>query len=588
MLNKSDSILKSMFLYGAYAVVLIIILRMFQLQVVQHNFYDQLGQQQSLQNIEVKRGRGLLVDRMGEVVVGNKQTASLYAFGKDVSDPKGLQRELRRYGVHISNNTVERLNKPSFSWVSRRIDIDTAKAVKKAYPYVDYIYEEQRYYPQSNLLKGVLGRTGVDNQGLNGLERAFETVLKGSSYSIQAVHDSRGNQILLNNALVNKNTLPVVQLTLSIENQAAGEYFLRKGVSAFGADSGIAVAMDIQTGDILLAASFFANKSTVVRRGQQYAKSYPSTFLFEPGSIFKAVTYAYMMEVGLYNANRTHNVREGFSIAGHTITDSSFLRNVITEQEIFTISSNIGVSQMMRRVNASDYHDFLNTAGLGRKLGTYGLTEESGLLRNIKQWSQQSKYSISFGQEILTTPLQMLYFFSAVANDGVGVTPRIVQQYSAGAVSTKAPKVVSVNKTRIMSLSTSQDLRQLLRLAVLNGTGRKALNNITSIAGKTGTSQKFDRNRNMYSTTDYIASFAGFFPYESPRIAMIVLYDSPTTSIYGGQTAILTFNQIAQYLTLALGLPNSETLRELKELADIPLVNANVSNTSDISDTVRN
>ncbi len=585
MLNQSNSILKSMFLYGAYALVLIVILRMFQLQVIEHNFYKQLGDQQSLQNINVKRGRGIIVDRMGNTIVANKESASLYAFGKDVVDPKGLQKELRRYNITISDTTVERLKSPSFSWVSRRVNIPTARAAKTAYPYLDYIYEEQRYYPQGNLLRGILGSTGVDNQGLNGLERAFESVLKGTSYSIQAVHDSKGNQILLSNALVNKNTLPMVQLTLSMENQAAAEYFLRQGVAKFGANSGIVIAMDIETGDILLAASVFSDKSDIARKGEQFARSYPSTFLFEPGSIFKTVTYAYMLENGLYNANRTHDVSKGFSVAGHTITDSSFLRKVITEQEIFTISSNIGVSQMMQRVNASDYHDFLVSVGLGRKLGTYSLSEESGLLRNIKQWSQQSKYSISFGQEILTTPLQMLYFFSAVANNGVATTPRIVQQYSQGTSTLSVPKVIPVNKTRIMSLGTSQDLRKLLRLAVLNGTGRKALNNISSIAGKTGTSQKFDSKRNAYSATDYIASFAGFFPYEAPRIAMIVLYDSPTTSIYGGQTAILTFNTLAQYLTLSLGLPNSATL---KELSNVPLVNANITNTSDISETVRN
>jgi len=206
------------------------------------------------------------------------------------------------------------------------------------------------------------------------------------------------------------------------------------------------------------------------------------------------------------------------------------------------------------KVDRKDFYEYMRTAGFGQKTGITGISEEDGLLRSYRQWSGLSRPSLSIGQEILVTPLQMARFYAAVANSGFLVTPSIVEKVEKNGRS-ESPEA---QKTPIMSEATAKTMQALLAEVVKEGTGQKAKSSFVEIAGKTGTGQKFDKASGSYSSREYTASFAGFYPAQNPGVAMVVVYDSPKLSIYGGSTAAVTFKRMAELTSLYLGLQRKD------------------------------
>jgi cell division protein FtsI (penicillin-binding protein 3) len=179
-----------------------------------------------------------------------------------------------------------------------------------------------------------------------------------------------------------------------------------------------------------------------------------------------------------------------------------------------------------------------------------GVAEESGLLRPVSKWSGLSLASLSIGQEILVSPMQIVRFYAAIANGGVAVRPKIIKSIIAD----EEQFPVETESQRIMSADSSAVMLNMLRLTVDNGTGRRAYSNIVNIGGKTGTGQMIDASTHKYSATDYVASFAGVFPVENPQVAMIVIYEAPQSSIYGGTTGAETFRKIAEQMAFYYNL----------------------------------
>ena len=186
----------------------------------------------------------------------------------------------------------------------------------------------------------------------------------------------------------------------------------------------------------------------------------------------------------------------------------------------------------------------------GKKVGVRGLYEENGILRNVEDWSAVSKYSIGFGQEISMPPLQLLTFYLMIARNGNYLKPYIIKGYEKNGKKVKiAPK-----SEKLLSTETAVYLKKLMRRVVTEGTGSKAKSNIIDIAGKTGTGQIFDQKKQKYSPINYVASFVGFYPYNNPEVVMLVLYNSPKKSVYGGSTAAETFKEIAEYTIPFMGI----------------------------------
>jgi len=314
------------------------------------------------------------------------------------------------------------------------------------------------------------------------------------------------------------------------------------GVEEFKADKGIAIGMDVKTGEILFAVSyhgFDANKYT--KYPQDLWKNYSTYYLFEPGSIMKPFTFIYLLEKDMLNLNENVFCENGkYNIYNHTIKDVHPY-GTLSASDVLVKSSNIGTIKLNSKIPSKEFYEYLKSLGFGNATKVVGSGEEEGLLRNYKKWSGLSQPSISIGQEILVTPIQIVRLYAAIANGGYLLKPKFVK--------------TSDNETvrKVFTEKSLSIVRPLLREVVERGTATTAKSDYVSIAGKTGTAQKFDKRLGKYSDSEYTASFAGFFPYEDPKIAMVVIYENPRKSIYGGTTAAVTFKKIAEEISVLLG-----------------------------------
>lgn len=535
-------------LFAAFGIFIFIVVsvRLFHLQVIEGKRYKAFIASQINTNISVSTNRGYIYDKDGNVLATNRKTASLFAFGKNIGDKGKFFSELSRNGISVGVKAKKSLAKnDSFTWVARRVDIEKADKMVNNIKGLEYFKEEGRFYPQGTLMANLLGFTGVDNEGLSGIEYALNKDLNGKTVTVAAMRDSRGNRILFDDKSDVLKPETEAYLTISSRIQAAGEYLLRKGAKTFGAKNGSVVAMDIKTGEIILDASVQSFDPQQYWKYQKNVwKNHGFTYAYEPGSIFKAVSFGFLKENGLLANKPPIDTSKKFSIAGYTYSDTKDY-GILSVEEVFTHSSNVGVAMLAKDVNNKNFYDYLRKCGFGAKTGIYGASEESGMVRDASLWSRTSRTSMAIGYEVLVTPLQMVRFYAAIANGGVMVNPKVISKI----ITDDQIKKIEHKEERILSEATAKYLLELMQKTVETGTGSKARTMLTKVAGKTGTASIYDAALRSYSKQNYSASFAGVFPAEKPKIAMIVVYESPTLSIYGGSTAANVFRQIAEFVS---------------------------------------
>ena len=546
---SNDRLMLKLFSFLTFILFLVAGTRLFYLQVLKHDFYSKLVDTQSSAKIVFTKDRGLIVDRKGRPLAQNRKTASLYTFGRNINDPEAFAKALQSKGIKLNSAAkIAIAGKRRFIWIERRVDIARAEALKKSVPELEYCFEDARFYPEGNMLAGILGFTGVDNQGLSGIEYYADKVLKGTVISVNTIRDSRGKLILFDDKTIKTRPDSAVYLTIDAQMQGLAERLLKTDLEKFQAKNAIALAVDVNTGEVIVAAVATASKKV------WNEKSFVTSYLFEPGSIFKTVTFGYLIEKGLYSAKSKVNTDKAVNLFGHNIKDVHKYAE-LTQLEVFTKSSNIGTVRLTSRANKDDFYQYLLRSGFGQKTGVEGLSEESGVLREPKKWSGLSLASISIGQEIMVSPIQIVRYYAAVANGGVAVRPLLIDRYVSGSKVAK-PKFIS---ERIMNKQTAATLMSMLAETVDTGTGKRARTGMLQIGGKTGTAQIIDTKTKTYSKTDYVASFAGVFPVEDPRVAMIVVYENPRSSIYGGETGAYTFRKIAEQIAFFYDMGNNST-----------------------------
>jgi cell division protein FtsI (penicillin-binding protein 3) len=544
----SDKLLLKIFGALSIAFITVCLVRLFYLQVLHYDFYDRLVRAQSTARISFNKDRGLIFDRAGRSLAINRKMASLYLFGKNIEDAEAVIKSLAESGIPLSPLTEKRVReKNNFIWIERRIPIAKAEKIKESVPGVNYVLEDARLYPEGGMFSGILGSTGVDNQGLSGLEYFKENALRGKVIPANIIRDSRDKLIIFDDAPLRTEPDSMLYLTIDTELQAIVDRLLAQDMAEYKAKRAIALAMDIKNGEILLYSGLSVDKDEI-------NKNFMSTYLFEPGSIFKGISFGYLIEKGLYRANEKVNTSAAIDLYGHKIKDV-YIYNSLTQQDIFAKSSNIGTVQLTRNVGSEAFYKFMVRCGFGRKTGIDGVSEEAGMLREPKNWSGLSLASLSIGQEIMVTPLQIVRYYAAIGNGGVSVKPRIINRY----VEYGAERSVKTESEEIMTPATASALLNLLVTVVDKGTGKRAKSGMVKISGKTGTAQITDPVTKSYSKTDYIASFAGVFPSDNPKVAMIVLFDSPRSSIYGGETGAVSFRKIAEQVAFYYNLGSEKT-----------------------------
>lgn len=539
-------------LAGAFVLLLSVALgRAFWLQAVQGDAYAAMAVRQHRETVVVPASRGTIFDRNGEPLAIGQRAITVYANPKQVDRPNEVARAaVAELGVDPDVLYPQLLDRTKgFVYVARKADPEAAARLEKlGLAGLGFYPEEQRTYPQGPVAAQVLGFAGMDNRGLEGLERSLEKVLAGKPGSQTVVKDPIGRAL---DVVAAKPETPGrnVRLTIDHQIQANAEAVLRDTVARFGARSATAIVMDPRTGAVLamaVAPTFNANRFPTTRPDRRRNRAVTDTY--EPGSTFKLVTVAAALQEGVVTPASAFRLPPTLRVADRVIREAHTRRTErMTVREIVEYSSNIGTVTIAQRLGEGALASWIERFGFGRRTGIDFPGESTGYALPLEQWSGSTIGTVPIGHGIAVTPVQMARAYSAIANGGVLVQPHLVERVDGRPVSSRRGK-------RVVSRAVSRQMLSMLRGVVVEGTGTEAAIPGYTVAGKTGTAAKIDAT-GRYSQSRYVASFVGLVPATKPELVIMVMVDEPRGSIYGGAVAAPAFKQIARFNLQHLEVP---------------------------------
>jgi cell division protein FtsI (penicillin-binding protein 3) len=536
--------------------------RLFYLQIIKHDDLVALSEKQYARTTTINYGRGTIYDRNQNELARNIEMESVYVTPLEVIDKKQTAKVLASSLGLDAKTVYKRISsKKHFVWLKRKAPLRQVDRLKKLdLDGVGFVSEQKRFYPKRELGGGVLGFVGLDNQGLAGIEHFHHSHLKGTSVRRVIEKDARGRTIQsFDSSWGKKSPSHDVVLTIDEVIQFTAEYHLKKQVEKYGAVSGVAVVMDPHTGEIYAMAN--APQFNPNNYGAYPPRMWNNNVVsraIEPGSIFKPIVAAAAIDAGAASPTDIFFCENGdFKIGRVSIGEASNHKfGWLSLQSIIKKSSNIGVIKIAQKLGDAKLYDYISQFGFGKKIGIDLPGESQGSLRKLSSWSALSLASISFGHEIAVTPIQMAAAMGAIANGGKLITPHVTK-----AILKNGEVVQSFDKPaskRVISEKTSRQIIEVLKSVVRDGTGTRAAVQGFETAGKTGTAQKYDQDTRAYSKTDYVASFIGFAPADSPRIVVLVMIDTPKKNYWGGVVAAPVFRDISREVLRYLNVPSSE------------------------------
>ena len=546
---------------------LAIVAQLFHLQVLRHRFYLKEAQHQSDRTITVRARRGTIMDRNERPFAISVDAPSIYADPSAIRDPREATRALSRALSYSPAEQKELLallsGDRSFVWVKRQVDPQVARAVRDLrLEGIGFETESRRYYPKRDLLSPVLGYVGLDSQGMAGLEYALDEDLRGREARVTVRLDARRRPM----GEVDKPPTEGRKVTLTIDEriQHMTEVALSDAIRDTGSVSGVAVVLDPRTGEVLAMSSlpsFNPNRFAAFPEKDRVNRAIADSY--EPGSIFKIITAATALKEGVVSPLEMIDCGNGFiEIAGTRINDHHVF-TTMTFQDVIAKSSDIGVVRVAQRLGNEKFYASMKAFGFGAKTGIGLPGETSGLLRSTKSWSALSLASMSFGQEVGVTAIQMASAAAVVANGGYWMRPFIVKRVEepwGELVREYSP----VAERKVIEPETADRVMGLLREVVISGTGRKAKVEGFEVAGKTGTAQKIDAS-GRYSMIDHVASFVGFVPASRPALVVLVSLDTPKGDHNeGGDVAAPLFSRIANEAVRLLAIPPDDPTRNIR------------------------
>ena len=545
--------------------------RAFYLQVLQHEEMVKRADKQHQRIVPLTPARGAIMDRNGTPLAVSVEMDSCYAEPHNIQDIDGTAAILAPLFDAPKNEIVKKLTTSKhFIWLERRMAPEIALRVRNMkLRGIGFVKENKRFYPNVEIASHVLGFTGQDPNGLEGIELKYDSTILGNTGFLVTERDNLGRDIAVKNTVI-KNTSPGKNLILTLDKniQYITEKELAKAVTESGAKNGMALVMESSSGRILAMANYPSfNPNSYSKYSQAQLRNRIVADSFEPGSTFKVFLVAAALEEKIIKTTDAFNCENGsYKIADHTIHDThSYGR--LSVADILKYSSNIGAAKIGFKLGDERLYRYLKSFGFGERTGVDLPGESAGNLRNNRRWYGVDLANISFGQGVSTSAIQLTSALSAVANGGNLMKPYIVERIlddSGQEVQKFEPQILR----RVISQDTAQQVSKMLE-SVTNsgGTGTNAAVEGFRVAGKTGTAQKADPVTHSYGAKR-TASFAGFIPANNPKLTILVVVDEPKTSQYGGVVAAPAFRAIAQnslaYLKVA---PQSESGNQTK-LAD--------------------
>ncbi len=540
-----------------------ILVRLGHLQVFKHEEYSRLAEAQRAKTVPLRPKRGPIVDRAGLVLAESAAAESLFGLPTRMSDSARVATALAPILGEPASEIARRLDPDKrFVWVKRKLPPRVAQAVQDLHePTLGFIQESLRLYPNRELAAQVVGFEGLDGKGLSGIEQAWDVHLAGAEGKALVERDALGRDVT-GAPKVLKPSVPGQGVALTLD--ATLQYIAEKEVDAAWrrtrAKGAMAVMMDPRTGEILaMAIRPTFNPNAFGAATDEERRNRAITDPFEPGSTFKVIMAAGALEEGVVRpTDRFYGENGKIRIATAVIGDWKPF-GWLTFSEVLQNSSNVGSIKAGLQLGKERYYKYITGFGFGQPVGL-GLPGESrGQLRAPPQWSALSLATMSIGQEISVTAVQMVTAFAAIANGGRLMQPQIVRALldaNGREVRTFEPRAVR----QVISPETARELTTILTAVVREGTGHNAAIPGYEVAGKTGTAQKMDPSTRRYSHAPGILSFVGFAPADDPRIAMIVLLDEPKNEKWGSEAAAPIFAAIGREALRHLNVPPRGTM----------------------------
>ena len=530
--------------------------RAFQLQVLSGEKLKNLAQRQHTATLQLQPERGMIYDRNGEKLAVSVLADSVCADPTRIADPVRTSQQIAAI-LNLDKQVVMKkiLEPRNFCWLARRISPDQAANVDNAeIEGIFLVKEPKRFYPNGQLAAHLLGFAGADANGLEGLENKYDDILKSKPEKMAWARDAKGKKIFLRVANDEAKKDESVNLVLTIDSriQYLVETHLKEAVLSKGAKGGIAIVMDPKTGEILAMANEAGfNPNNINGLTPEKWRNRAITDYFDPGSTFKPFLVAGALEEKTIRESEKFYCEDGnYTVANRVIHEANRKRHgQLSVRDILKYSSNIGAVKIAQKLGKEKFYQYIDNFGFGTKTGIDLPGESPGLVRPVKNWTKVDTATIAFGQGVSVTAIQMISAMSAIANGGVLMKPYILRSVTdKNNIPIKMYNPTVVRK--VVSAETAKRLTNILTEVVgsADGTGKNANIVNVAVAGKTGTSQKFDFSRGVYSSEKVRTSFMGFFPADSPQVAILVILDEPQRDKWGGVAAAPVFKSIGEQI----------------------------------------
>lgn len=552
-MNKKRAIILNTTIIFSFFVVF---LRLTDLMIFNHKSLSERAKLQHVKVEDIQVRRGIIFDRQEREFALNIELESLYC------DPEILDLNddgLKRLAAVIAKEPRFILSKihdeGRFVWVERKLEPAAVEKIKGLnIKGLGFMTEAKRFYPKGKLASHILGFVGIDNQALEGVELKYDRYMKTSGGKIFLERDAIGRT--LSSGVDTEARGNNIVLTIDEGLQYIVEKEIDKAMAQWKAAAASVIMMDPFTGEILALANrptYDPNKGGNANGSEKRNRAI--TDCYEPGSTFKIIIGVGSLEEKILKPETLFDVsRGGIEVGGKTIHDVHKY-GVLSFKEVIQKSSNVGSIMIGMKLGKERMYKYAKLLGIGEKTGVDLPGEVSGWMQPPERWSGTSLGAIPIGQEVAVTPLQILRAYSAIANGGFLVRPRVVSE-------TVSPdgRVLASFKARemkrVISPKTAETFKDILKTVTEEGgTGKSASVDGNEVAGKTGTAQMINPVTKKYSREKFVSSFVGFVPADNPRLAIIVVIYEPKGQIYGGVVAAPVFRDIANQALSYLDIP---------------------------------
>jgi cell division protein FtsI (penicillin-binding protein 3) len=568
--------------------------RLFFIQVVDHAHYAKLSVGQVHVKLTTTALRAGIYDRNGQILAVSRPTSLVIADDIQIKNP---QHEAQAMSP-IVQVPVDRLvallsrSKDGYVILNDKLNLNAGrKLTSMDFPGIVVQNSSVRNYPNGPLATSVLGGTNAAGAGSAGLESEYQKLLAGRTGITREFASSSGVSLPSSVSTVLKKPQPGVglELTLDTSLQFVAERDLARQLAATDAVSGVAVVMDVKTGEILADASLANTKSHPGVLGaepvwgksvgvpgiEQTANNLAFTQTYEPGSVFKIVTFSAALQAGLITPSTVITVPPSVVVGGRFFHDAeTHGLEHLTATQVLALSSNIGTYEIGTRVGETGLLSQVTRLGFGEPTSVDFPGQSKGLLVNAATWYASDQVALPIGQVDAVPPIQVLDAYNAIADGGVFVEPKLVRGYVYANGTVKATPASA--KHEAISPSVSATMVKMLEQVVLAGTGTNAIIPGYSVAGKTGTASMPYPGKDKLLVGDYNASFVGFAPANDPVLSMIVVVERPETTIFGGAVAAPIFQEVMSYALHHYNIPSNGTYQK-------PLKGSGASISSDVT-----